>query len=86
VIRRQIGRWGRSQEFDLTQVRDLRAAGMFFHPWSFKASLFFWGIGGGNIAFDYGAKTYRFGASLEEAEARQLVKTIKERFPIPEDK
>ena len=30
-------------------------------------------IVGGNIAFDYGAKTYRFGSGIDEAEARKIV-------------
>jgi hypothetical protein len=39
----------------------------------------FWGIGGGLIAFDYGAKTFRFGASLDEAEAQDIVKELNRR-------
>lgn len=35
----------------------------------------------GTIAFDYGAKTYRFGKNLTDAEARQIVALIHERFP-----
>jgi hypothetical protein len=37
----------------------------------------FWGIGGGLIAFDYGAKTFRFGASVDESEARDIVSELK---------
>ncbi len=35
----------------------------------------------GTIAFDYGAKTYRFGKNLDESEARQIVALIHQRFP-----
>ena len=40
--------------------------------------------GGTSIAFDYGAKTYRFGRDVDEAEAKEIVKTIKNRFKIQE--
>jgi hypothetical protein len=35
----------------------------------------------GMIAFDYGAKTYRFGLEIDEAEAKQIVGKILERLP-----
>ncbi len=35
----------------------------------------------GLIAFDYGAKTVRFGRSIDEAEAYQLVELFHRRFP-----
>lgn len=37
----------------------------------------------GTIAFDYGAKTYRFAQAVDEAEARQLVETVVKRYAIP---
>jgi len=37
----------------------------------------------GVIAFDYGAKTYRFAAGIDEAEANDLIPKIKERLPSP---
>lgn len=40
----------------------------------------FWGIGGGPIAFDYGSGTVRFGNSLDEAEAREVVRELKARY------
>jgi hypothetical protein len=33
------------------------------------------------LAFDYGAKTYRFGNNVDEGEARQIVALIHQRFP-----
>jgi hypothetical protein len=35
-----------------------------------------WGTGGSFVAFDYGAKTVRFAASIEEAEASQIVSDL----------
>jgi len=33
------------------------------------------------LQFDYGSKTFHFGAGLDEAEAFELVRRIAERFP-----
>ena len=35
----------------------------------------------GTIAFDYGAKTFRFGSGLDEAEGRQIIKKIQAHLP-----
>jgi len=77
--RREIGRWGRTHEYMLAQIRDLRAAQGNEQP-SFSSGM----SGGTSIAFDYGAKTYRFGRDVDEAEAKEIVKTIKNRFKIQE--
>jgi len=60
---------------------NMRAAPTSFNPWNFTSGLEFWGIAGGAIAFDYGARTFRFGA-VEEAEANQIVQTIRARYPL----
>lgn len=60
-------------------MRDLRVGPVGFNPMDFSSSLQLWGIGGGVIAFDYGAKTHRFGAGLDEVEAKLTVTAIKKR-------
>ena len=35
----------------------------------------------GMIAFDYGAKTFRFGGEIDEAEAKQIILALKEGLP-----
>ena len=35
------------------------------------------GFGDGNLAFDYGARTYRFGFGLDEAEAKLLLDALR---------
>jgi len=35
----------------------------------------------GSLAFDYGAKTYRFGAGIDEAEAKMIIAEIGNKFP-----
>jgi tetrahydromethanopterin S-methyltransferase subunit E len=82
--RRDIGGFGFDKEYDLVQMRDLRVAHLGVNPFDISSSLQLWGVGGGVIAFDYGARTYRFGAGLDEAEAKQIVTAIKQRYRIPE--
>lgn len=77
VIRREVLGIARPKEYDMAHVAALRTSpGIVFNPMDFKSGLAFWGISGGAIAFDYGAKTYHFGRGLEEAEARQIVSVI----------
>lgn len=82
VIRRQIFGVGRSREYDAGQVRGLRCSPQVYEPWNFSwgSSAAFWGLGG-VLAFDYGARTYRFGPGLDEAEAKMILGAIKQRFP-----
>ncbi|MDF0667027.1 MAG: hypothetical protein P0119_13260 [Nitrospira sp.] len=82
--RRDVGGFGFDKDYDLLQMRDLRVWRAGFNPLDFSSSLQLWGIGGGVIAFDYGAKTHRFGAGLDEAEAEQVVTAITQRHRIQE--
>lgn len=80
--RRDIGGFGFDKEYDLLQIRDLRLGQVGFNPLDFSSSLQLWGIGGGVMAFEYGARTYRFGTGLDEVEAKQAVTAIKKRCRI----
>jgi len=79
VIKRDLFGTGRNREFDLNYVKNLRVAPPTFNPLDFSSALQFWGVGGGQIAFDYGAKTYRFAAGVDDAEARGLVERFTSR-------
>lgn len=83
-IRRDIGGFGFDREYNLVQMRDLRIGSAGASPLEFSSSLQLWGVGGGAIAFDHGERMYRFGAGLDEAEAKQVLTAIKQRFRIPE--
>ena len=39
------------------------------------------GFNVGNISFDYGAKTFKFAGGVEEAEAKQIIAEIQQKFP-----
>jgi hypothetical protein len=84
TTRRDVGGFGFDKKYDLLQMRDLRVAQVGFNPLDISSSLQLWGIGGGVIAFDYGARTVRFGAGLDEAGAKEVVTAIQQRFRTPE--
>ena len=78
-IRREVFGFGRVREYDIQHVTNLRVAPAPFNPFDPAAGLQFWGLGGGIVAFDYGAKTFRFGASIDEAEGRTIVERLHSR-------
>ena len=76
----QIGPWSRRKIYRGTELRDLKVG----EPSPFQtfrldnpllASRF------GMIRFDYGARTIRAGASLEEAEAKMVVERLVKKLP-----
>jgi hypothetical protein len=85
IVARKIFSFSRPKEYDSTHIKDLRISQPVYSSrflWG-GPSIFsiFWGIGEGIIAFDYGAKTYRFGSGLDEAEAKMIVFEITTRYP-----
>jgi hypothetical protein len=79
AIRRDVLGFGRSREYDLPSVKNLRIAPTFGNTnFTFTTQSF----GGGSMAFDYGAKTFRFGGGLDDAEASHLIDVLKSRYPF----
>ena len=73
---------GRTREFSSAQVRDIRTVPQVLIPWHERLLMpppF--GQGYGAIAFDFDAKTYRVGASLQDAEAKEIVAELQKRLP-----
>jgi hypothetical protein len=81
VIERRIGSLGRARRYETSRIRDLRVSAQPYRPFDRRSGLWFWGISGGWIAFDYGASTVRFAAGLEEAEAKRVVARLLEWVP-----
>lgn len=83
VHRASIAGIGRTREFAGAEVKNLRSSPQLLSAWmdrsSFTPPIF--GSGNGAIAFDYGAKTYRIGSGLDEAEARQVVLMLSKQYP-----
>ena len=55
-----------------------------WNPFDWSGGMRVWGMGGGVIAFDYGARTVRLGSSLDEAEALLIVRELKAAHRFPE--
>lgn len=76
----QIGPWSRRKVYRGSEIRDLGVSDTNpFQAFRFDSPL----VGGrrGMIRFDYGARTIRAGASLEEAEAKMVVERLAGKLP-----
>jgi len=80
-IKRDLFGRGRTKYYDVSEIRELRVTPLTYSPFDFRSGMAFWGIGGGALAFDYGFKTYRFGAGVDEVEARIILQMMIARLP-----
>jgi len=85
IKRKALFSFGRNKEFGLDYVKNLRISPQSYNPFDFSSALQFWGMGGGIIAFDYGAKTYRFGQCLDESEAKTIINNVNSHVNIPNE-
>ena len=72
----------RSKVYASEHIRDLRTSPMGInelHSWN--RAWVFYGIGGGIIAFDYGAGTIRLGSGIDESEGKQIIAEIQQKYP-----
>jgi len=69
---------GWSRSYKASEVKNFRATEYSTNPFTNQAAWFppLTGSGFGPVAFDYGARTLRLGAALEEAEAKLLVQKL----------
>lgn len=74
---------GWSRAYKTSEVKGLRATDYSSNPFTNQAAWFppLTGSGFGPVAFDYGARTLRVAAALEEAEAKLLVERLATRLP-----
>jgi hypothetical protein len=88
-IQHRAGPFRRSRTFDLGTVRHLRVAPFPRDHWRNDPNVRrlgdYPGFSGGLIAFDSEGRTLRFGGGIDESEAVQLVRMLKQRFHIPDD-
>ena len=84
LIRRELGGFDRSKEYDLPRVTNLRAGSISGDSYDWRGAMHFLGIGGGPIAFDYESRTVRLGSGLPDAEAREIVNELRSRYAFPE--
>jgi hypothetical protein len=81
IIRRLVLGFSRPKEYLAEHVKDLRASPMQMSARGWPMGANFWGLSGGTLAFDYGARAFYCASGADEAEARQIVAVIKGRFP-----
>jgi hypothetical protein len=81
AVRRAVGPFGRTHEYELAAMRNLRVAALEFDPFSPVMAFRWLGISGGRLAFDYGARTFRFAAGVDEAEADAIRSALLDRVP-----
>jgi len=83
TVRRLILNLGRPKVYRAEHIKELRTVANPFSSswWLWSSRMYYWGWAWGMIAFDYGARTIRFGGGVDEAEAKDIVKAIQERFP-----
>jgi hypothetical protein len=72
--------FSRSKEYEIANIKDLRANPQNTSMFGFNNGMEFWGFSGGAVAFDYGHSTHKFGSGLDEAEAKHIVQTIRNRY------
>jgi len=77
--RNDLWGFGRSKEYDLGHVRNLRVASQSWNPYDWRGGWLDPRIQSGSIAFDYGSQTIRIGSGIDEAEARAIVNQLKSR-------
>jgi hypothetical protein len=75
--------FGRTRSFRISDVKDFRsteyAVSALYNQRAWFPPIV--GSGYGPVAFDYGARTFRVAPSLDEAEAKILVKEVSARLP-----
>ena len=76
--------FGFTRSYTLSEIRDVRTMSYVNPRYSRRCALFPWTSGecSGSIAFDYGARTFRFALGLDEAEAKMLVAELKRRAKV----
>lgn len=86
VVQRAVLGLGRKRSYDVSLISRLRVAPVESPDRARKSSWSALDLAvSGGIAFDYGPRTIHFAASLDEAEARSLVETLRQRYPFPGD-
>jgi hypothetical protein len=79
-LKRDVFGLGRTREYDATEVKNLRLSPPLTYPYQSFARISY-GSSDGRIAFDYGARTCRCGAGIDDAEAGQIIERIRQALP-----
>ncbi len=77
TVKRSILSYGKMKTYRLHQVKDIQAIEQSPKAITKAMNDSFWVIGQGVVSFMYNGKEIRFGAQLENDEAKKLAKTVK---------
>jgi hypothetical protein len=84
VVSRNAGPYKRVKRFARERIDDVRVEpyegfvhGMFNAGKSWRHGMEMWGLSGGSVVLDYGARTHRFGNKLDTPEAGQIADHIR---------
>ncbi len=81
IVSKTIFNFGFPKEYSAGYIKDLRVSVANNNiQWRFNNNYNYF-MGNSKLAFDYGAKTIRFGNDIDEAEAKQLLNIILHRYP-----
>lgn len=81
TIKKNIFGLGKLKQYQSSHIKDIRILPTVKNDQYTENNLSFWGVTGGNIAFDYGHNTHRFGGGIDEAEAKEILRRILNRNP-----
>jgi hypothetical protein len=85
IVQVALGLRTARREYLADHIKALRVSSSnmdFAHPLLIYYSLYYlWHHNMGPLAFDYGAGTFRFGSGVDEAEAKQILSEILEKYP-----
>jgi hypothetical protein len=82
TISQVVAMFRRSKEYVSAHIKELRTSPMGMNEmYKWSRSLAFYGIGGGIIIFDYGVGTIRLGSGIDEAEGKQVIAEIQQKYP-----
>ena len=84
TIRRVTMGLASPKEYTANYIKELRVSSSNMninHVWPYSFSFPWQYHNIGSLAFDYGARTYQFGGGVDEAEAKQILAEIQQKYP-----
>ncbi len=79
-FKRTVFNIGTKRVLNKRDIKDFNFEKTTSNFWNGDRSWAVWGLGEGKIKFDYGLKTYSFGLSLDDAEAKYLVEKLNQQL------
>ncbi len=77
-IGKEIFNIKRSKKYQIDEIKHLAISPNVLNDvWGLGHQRNFFGLSGGTVKFDYGLKTFKFGAGIDEAEGRLLIESFK---------